>query len=116
MILARNLAIVALLALGLTMLPGGGNLAEGIVAALSLVLIAAVGISIVRFWAEISFTRDVLSDQQQVVFYSALGALALMIVGMNELLDSGLGALAWLAIVGGSIAALVVTWRASNSY
>lgn len=115
MILARNAAIIALLALALTVLPGGGNLATAIVTALSIVFLAAIALLAARLWRESSLTRDVMSDRQRVIFYGALGALALMVAGLDELLDSGGGTVAWLAIVGLSVYLLVTTWREANS-
>lgn len=115
MIFARNAAIIALLALALTVLPGGGNLATAIVTALSIVFLAAIALLAARLWRESSLTRDVMSDRQRVIFYGALGALALMVAGLDELLDSGGGTVAWLAIVGLSVYLLVTTWREANS-
>lgn len=115
MVFARNLALVALVALGVTVLPGGGNATEAVVTALSLTMLAAIGLTIARVWQETSLGRDVFDERQEQIFYAALGVLALIVVGTDELLDSGPGALVWIAGLGGSIAALVITWRAANS-
>lgn len=116
MIALRNVVIIALLALGLTVLPGGGNVATAIITALSLIFLAAIGLLLARVWRESSLTRDVMSDRQRTIVYGSLGALALMIAGLDELLDTGGGTVAWLAIVGTSVYLLVTTWRDVNSY
>jgi hypothetical protein len=112
----RNVVIIALLALGLTVLPGGGNVATAIITALSLIFLAAIGLLLARVWRESSLTRDVMSDRQRTIVYGSLGALALMIAGLDELLDTGGGTVAWLVIVAVSVYLLVTTWREVNSY
>lgn len=111
----RNVAIIALLALFLTVVPAGGNLAAGILAALSLAFVAAISLLAVRFWNSNSLLRDVLSDRQRGLIYGSLGAIALMIAGTDELLMSGLGTVIWLVILGTSGWLIFNTWREANS-
>jgi hypothetical protein len=115
-ILARNIAIVALLALALTVVPGGGNAANAIVVTLTLVFLAAAALIGARMWRETSLTRDVMSDRQRIGFYGGLGAIALMIAGVDELFDTGLGTVAWLVIVGGGAFLVYDAFRQANSY
>ena len=61
-------------------------------------------------------TRDVMTDRQRAIFYGSLGAIALMVAGLDEMLDSGGGTVAWLLIVGASVYLAVTTWRAASSY
>lgn len=111
----RNIAILALLALGLTVLPAGGSLTTGLLSALSLIMLAAVALLAVRYWHESSLTRDAMTDRQRGLVYGGLGAIALMVAGTDELFDSGAGTVAWLLIVGVSIWLIVQTWREANS-
>lgn len=113
-LLARNLAIVALLALAVTVLPGAGNVADGLLTALMLGFLAAIGMLVARVWRQTGMTRDVMSERNRVIFYGSLGALALMIVGLDELLATGAGTIAWLAVVAASVFGLVTTWREAN--
>lgn len=112
----RNIAIIALLALGLAFLPGGGSAASAVLTALSLAFLAAIGLLAARIWRQTGMTRDVMSDRQRMVFYGSLGAIALMIAGLDEMLDSGGGTVAWIAIVGVSVYLAVTTWRQASSY
>ncbi len=116
LIALRNILIIALLALGLTVLPGSSNLVEGLLTALSLIFLAAIGLLAMRSWDRTALTRDAMSDQQRMLFYGALGAIALMIAGLDELMQSGVGTIIWIGVVGGSGYLLFVTWRAANSY
>lgn len=114
-IVLRNIAIIALLALAITVLPGGGNLVEALLTALSLAFLTAIALLGFRFWRESSMTRDVMTDRQRLIFYGSLAALALMIAGLDELFDSGGGTLAWLVITGVSVYLIVTVWRETNS-
>lgn len=116
LVAVRNVAIIALLALAITVLPGGGNVVEGLLTALSLIFIAAIGLLIGRLWTQTSFTRDAMDDRQRALFYGAVGAIALMVAGLDEMFDSGAGTVAWLAIVGISGYLLYTTWQQANSY
>lgn len=114
--IVRNIAIIAVLALLLTVLPAGGNLATGVLTALSLTFLAAIALLGVRFWRDNSLTRDTLSDRQRALIYGALGVIALMVAGTDELLNSGVGTVAWLVLLGTSGWLIFTTWREANSY
>jgi len=111
----RNVAIIALLALILTVLPAGDNITDGLLVALSLILLGAVVLLLVRFWQTSSLTRDTMTDRQRGLVYGALGAIALMIAGTDELFDTGAGTVAWLVIIGVSGWIIFNTWREANS-
>jgi hypothetical protein len=113
--IARNIAIVVLLALALSVLPAGGNVAEGILMALSVLFAVAIGGLLVRFWKQTGMRRDTLTDRQRILIYGPIGALALMIAGADEMLTSGPGTLAWVVIVVGSGWLIFNTWREAQS-
>jgi hypothetical protein len=112
----RNVAIVLVLALVLTVLPAGGNVAEGVLAALGLVFLGALAMLIVRFWRENSLTRDAMTDRQRGLIYGSLGVIALAIAATDELLDTGLGTVIWLLVLGVGGWVVFNTWREANSY
>lgn len=111
----RNVAIIVLLALALTLLPGGGNVTTGVLTALSLILLAAVALLGVRFWRQNSLTRDAMTDRQRAIIYGALGAIALMVAGTDEMFESGAGTVAWLVVMAVSGWLVFVTWREANT-
>ena len=111
----RNVTIIALLALILTVLPAGDNITDGLLVALSLILLGAVALLVVRFWQQSSLTRDAMTDRQRGLVYGGLGAIALMVAGTDELFDTGAGTVAWLVIVGLSAWLVFNTWREANS-
>lgn len=111
----RNFAIIALIALVLTLLPSGGNIADGVLAALSLLFIGAIAMLAVRFWKQNSLSRDAMTDRQRGIIYGSLGAVALMIAGADELFGTGLGTVIWLVVMGTSGWLIYVTWREAQS-
>jgi hypothetical protein len=111
----RNIVIIALLALLLTILPGGGNLATGILTAISLLFFAAMAMVVVRLWKETSLSRDAMTDRQRGIVYGSLGAIALMVAGTDELLDTGVGLLVWLVVLGTAAWLIFSTWREANA-
>lgn len=112
----RNIAIIVVLALAISVLPAGGNVASGVLAALSLVFIGVIGLLIVRFWGQASFTLDTLTERQRWLLYASLGAIALMIAGLDEMFDTGVGTVVWLAVVALSGWAVFTTWREARSF
>ena len=111
----RNVAIIALVALLLTVLPAGGNLATGVLAALSLTFFGAIAMLGVRYWREHSLARDAMTDRQRSLIYGSFGAIALVVAGTDELLNSGPGTVAWLVILAVSAWLIFNTWREANS-
>ncbi len=115
MLAVRNIAIIMLLALGLTVLPAGGNVADGILTALSLIFLGAIALLMVRFWRENSLSRDAMTDRQRGIIYGSLGAIALVVAGTDELFETGAGTVAWLVIVAVSVWLIFTTWREAQS-
>jgi hypothetical protein len=110
-----NVAIIILLALALTIMPAGGNVAEGILVFLGLVFGAAIAGLLIRFWNDTGLQRDTMTDRQRWLIYGSLGAIALMIVGTDELLSTGVGTVAWVVILGLSAWLIYNTWREAQS-
>ena len=111
----RNAAIIALLALAVTIIPGGGNVANGILVAFTLIFTGALAMLAVRLWRENSFARDAMTDRQRGLIYGALGVIALMVAGADELLATGVGTVAWVAILVASAWVIFNTWREAQS-
>jgi len=111
----RNVLIIVLLALGLTVLPAGGNVAEGVLVLLSLLFAVAIGGMFVRLWRDTALHRDAMTDRQRWLVYGSCGAIALMVAGADEMLASGLGTVVWVAILVASGWLIYNTWREAQS-
>jgi hypothetical protein len=112
---ARNIAIIALLALVVAAVPGGGNLADGILAVLLIAFLVILGAAGYLAYRQNRLAYQTLDDRQRLFLLGALGAIAIMIAGADELLDSGAGTLVWIAILGLSIFAIARVVAESRS-
>jgi len=112
----RNLAIILLLALGVYAIPGGGTAAETAIAALVMGFLAAIGFFVYRLYRENQLTLMTLTDGRRALLYGAFGVIALMVAGTDELLSSGPGTIAWIALIGLSAFAVFRVWTEANSY
>jgi hypothetical protein len=111
----RNLAIIMLLALVVAVLPGGGNVAETMIAALTMALLAGVAWMIYVLSRENQLTLATLGDRRRAILYGAVAMIALLIAGTDKLLDTGGGTLLWILLMAASIAAIWRVWMDANS-
>lgn len=111
----RNIAIIALLALIMTVAPGGDNAARAIVAAMGIVFLALIGFGAWQLFRQQRFTYAGLDERQRALFVGSLGAIALMIAGADELTQTGGGLLVWLAVLGLAIFLIFRTWTEAQS-
>ena len=113
---ARNIAIVMVLALGVAFVPGGGNAADTIFAALTMGFLAGISWMLYTLSRQNRLTLATLSDGRRAIFYGAFGMLALLIAGSDKLFSSGGGTLLWLLLLGASVAAIWRVWTEANTY
>ena len=112
----RNIAIILVLAVGVAFVPGGGAAADTVLAALFMGFLATVGLLGYRLYVQNQLTLSALSDGRRALLFGAVGAIALMIAGTDELLDTGAGTLVWIAILGLSVLAIIQVWREATTY
>jgi hypothetical protein len=112
----RNVAIVMLLALLVAFAPGGGNAAEAILTAITMGFLAGIAWAIYVASKQNQLTLATLSDARRGILYGALGMIALLIAGSDEMFASGGGTLAWILLLGASVGAIWKVWTEANSY
>jgi hypothetical protein len=112
----RNAAIVMLLALVVAFAPAGGNVADAILAAITMGFLAAIAWMVFTLSRQNQLTLAALSDGRRAILYAAIGLIALLIAGSDELFASGGGTLAWILLLGASIAAIWRIWIEANTY
>jgi Sec-independent protein secretion pathway component TatC len=112
----RNVAIVMALALVVAFVPSGGNAAEAVLTAITMGFLAAITWTVYVLSRQNQLTLATLSDGRRAVLYGALGMIALLIAGNDELFSTGGGTLAWILLFGASIAAIWRIWLEANSY
>ena len=106
----RNIAIIMLLALIVAVVPGGGNAARAITAAFAIIFLALIAFAGWQVFRQYRFNYAGLDDRRRALFLAAVGAIALMIAGADELTRTGGGLIAWLAILGAAIYVVVTTF------
>jgi hypothetical protein len=111
----RNVAIVMLAAFVVAFAPHGGNAAETVVTAITMAFLAAIAWTLYVFSRENQLTLATLSDGRRAVLYGALGMIALLIAGSDELFATGGGTLAWILLFAGSVAAIWRIWVEANT-
>jgi uncharacterized membrane protein YobD (UPF0266 family) len=112
----RNAAIVMLLALVVAFVPGGGNAAETILTVITMAFLALIAWTVFVLGRQNQLTLATLSDARRAVLYGALGLIALLIAGSDELFSSGAGTLAWILLLGAAVAAIWRIWIEANTY
>jgi len=104
---ARNFAIVALVALGFTALPGGEPTLNVILALLTIGFFTAIAFLGYRLYREHRYTLESLEPVQRFVLYASVG-LAILTFAASGRLFQGPGILVWLALIG--LASYGVFW------
>jgi hypothetical protein len=113
---ARNVAIVMLLALAVAFAPAGSNAAETILTAITMCFLAAIAWAIYVASRNNQLTLMALPDSRRAILYGALGMIALLLAGQDELFETGPGTLAWILLLIASAMAIYKVWTEANSY
>lgn len=113
---ARDIAIVMSLAFCVAFVPAGGNVAAAILTAITMGFLAGLAWMVYVLGRQNQLTLATLGDARRGILYAALGMIALLIAGSDELTANGGGTLAWIVLLGASIAAIWRIWIDANSY
>src|SRR4051812_3458282 len=114
--IARNVAIIALLALIFDLVPGGGNAATAILTAMTIIFLGLIAYAVFLAYRQNQLSWLALSERQRDAVVISLGVLAFAIAGFDEMLSTGLGTIAWAALVAASAVTLWPTFIESRSY
>ena len=111
---ARNIAIIAVIALAITVLPGGGPTLDVILTLITIAFFAAIALLGYRMYREHHFTLDALEPRQRLILYASVGLAFLTFAATQRLFDEGgVGALGWIALLG--LASYGVFWVFTQS-
>ena len=89
-----------LLALVVAEVPGGGNVADGIFAALTIGFLAALGATAWFVYRQNRFTYLTMPDRSRALLLGSAGAITLVVAGADEVVDWPGGVFILLAVVG----------------
>jgi hypothetical protein len=114
---AWKFGVVALIALALVVLPGGGAALDVALTLLTIFFFAAIGLLAYRFCRERRFELDSLEPPQRLVLYGSFGLAALTLTATNRLFDEGgAGILGWLALLALCSYGIFWVWTKYRSY
>jgi hypothetical protein len=109
--LAWKLGVVALVALALALLPGGGAALDVLLTLLTVAFFAAIAFLGYRVFRQYRFEIETLPDGQRLLLYGSVGLALLAFTATNRLLDEGgLGFLAWLGLLALASLGLYRVW------
>ena len=112
----RNVAIIALVALAIAVIPGGSATAELLLAILALGFLTAIAFLGYRLYMEHRFTLWSMSDRHRAMLYGGLAAAMATLIATPRLWESGLGTILWFALLGGSLFSIYHAWVESRRY
>jgi hypothetical protein len=104
------------LALGVAFMPGGGNVADAVLTALTMGLLAGIAWMLYTLARQNQLTLATLSDSRRAVLYGAFGVLALLVAGTSKLFASGGGTLVWILLLAAAVTAIWRIWMEANTY
>jgi hypothetical protein len=98
---AINWVILLVVALAITVLPGGGPTLGVLISVLGIAFFVGIALFGYRLYHENRFTVDSLSDRQRLVLYGSVGVAFLNFTATSRLFGAGgLGVLVWLVLLG----------------
>ena len=114
--LARNITIVAVLALGVAFLPRGGDIAAAVLTAITMAFLAALSYAVYQAYRSNHLTMLALPEPRRAVLLAAVGLIVLLIAGSSQMFSTGLGTLAWIMLLGSAGVAIWLVWSEAKSY
>jgi hypothetical protein len=113
---ARNVAIVALIAAAVEFLPGGGRVVEAFAAALWVVFAAGFAYFAYRLYREHRVDLHTLGDRRRAMLYGAIAVAFVTAAAQPRMWQTAFGEFVWFALIGGAVYTLFAVYRYSRTY
>jgi surface polysaccharide O-acyltransferase-like enzyme len=108
---AWKLGVVALIALALVALPGGGSALDAALTLLTVIFFAVIALVVYRFYRQYRIDLETLSDMLRLVLYGSIGLALLTFTATGRLFDAGgAGLLVWFALLALASYGLFFVW------
>jgi TRAP-type C4-dicarboxylate transport system permease small subunit len=114
--IARNVAIVALIAAAVEFLPGGGRVASAFSAALWIVFAAGLGYFAYRLYREHRVSLYSLGDHHRALLYGAVAVGFVTVAARSRMWSTNFGEFVWFALIGIVVYTLVAVYRYFRAY
>ena len=109
--------VIALVALVLVVLPGGGSALDVVLTLIAIAFFAAIALVVARLYRQYRLDIDTLSSNIQLALYGALALAVLTFTATDRLFDAGsAGVVAWFALLGLASYGLFYAWTRYRSY
>jgi drug/metabolite transporter (DMT)-like permease len=97
---AWKFGLIALVALVLVVLPGGGNLLDVLLTALTIAFFAAIAILVARMYRQYRLDIDTLESSVRLGLYGSLAIAVLTFTATDRLFNAGgAGVIVWFALL-----------------
>ena len=115
--LAWKFGIVALVALVLVVLPGGGNALDVVLTALTIVFFAAIALLVARLYRQYRLDIETLDSNIRLALYGSLAIAVLTFTGTDRLFNAGgAGVLVWFGLLAVASYGLFWAWTRYRRY
>jgi hypothetical protein len=115
--LAWKFGVIALVALLLVVLPGGGNALDVLLTALTIVFFAAIALLVARLYRQYRLDIESLDQNVRLALYGSLAIAVLTFTGTQRLFDAGgAGVLLWFALLAVASYGLFWAWTRYRRY
>jgi hypothetical protein len=114
---AWKFGVVMLIALALTVLPGGGAALDVVLTLLTIAFFAAIAFLVFRLFRQYGLEIETLDSSLRLVLYGSLGLAVLTFTATNRLFDAGgAGVLLWFALLALASYGLFWVWTRYRRY
>ena len=114
---AWKLGVVALVALLLELLPGGGRAVDVVLTALTIAFFAAIALLVARMYHQYRLDIDSLDSNVRLALFGSLAVAVLAFTGTERLFDAGGGGvLLWFALLALASYGLFFAWTRYRRY
>jgi hypothetical protein len=114
--MARNIAIVALIAAAVFLLPGGGRAANTFESVLWVAFGVGIGYLGLRAYREYRVALHSLGDRHRGLLYGGIAGAVFVYMARARMWQTGIGELVWFALVGFIIYTLLEVYRHWRAY
>jgi drug/metabolite transporter (DMT)-like permease len=114
---AWKFGVIALIALVLVVLPGGGNALDVVLTALTVAFFAAIALLVARMYRQYRLDIESLDSSIRLALYGSLAIAVLTFTGTDRLFDTGgAGVLLWFGLLALASYGLFWAWTRYRRY